>query len=459
MSADTPAPPARPAVAARTLFQLCYPLFINGFLSLLVTLLDQIIISSHSDQAAAAVSIANQVLGIAYDLSGLLAVGGVILVARHLGAGDETRARQVANVAIVANALLGLLIALVLVPAGPWVLRLVGTPAEIFNDARLYVHVIALAMVFNGLLMAAVAVLRAFGHVKVILLLGIIANLLYITLEYVLIHGFGPVPSLGVFGSALATLIVRVIGVLLLVWVLARRLRLQLRSGLAWQPWAALTRRLAALSWPSVLDNMAYGFYQLTLVSFITGLGVTAVLSRSYTLSLTAFLSLLLLTISQGTEVMVGWRIGASDWEGARRRAWRSAALAVAWTTAGAVLIALLARPLLGMFTKDPAILATATQLLWLSVALQPVNAINMVLFNTLKASGDVHVPVVASQLVTWLVALPLAWLLCVRLGHGVVALWVVYIVEESLKTAFMWHRWRGGRWQASAARLAVAAQ
>ena len=67
--------------------------------------------------------------------------------------------------------------------------------------------------------MAAVAGLRAFGYVKTIMVLGILANMLYITLECLLIFGAGPIPELGVFGSALATLIVRVTGVLLEVLV------------------------------------------------------------------------------------------------------------------------------------------------------------------------------------------------------------------------------------------------
>ncbi|MEF7617020.1 MATE family efflux transporter [Aquincola sp. MAHUQ-54] len=432
----------------KTLFQLCYPLFLNGFLSLAVTLADQMIISSYSDAAAAAISIANQVLGVAYDLSGLLAVGGVILVARSLGAGDEARARQIANVAIVANAALSLLIALVLVPAGPLVLSMINTPPEIVGDARVYIHVIAAAMVFNGFLSAAVAVLRAFGHVKAILLLGVFANVLYIGLEYALIHGWGPVPSLGVFGSALATLAVRVTGVLLLVWILARRLQLQRRSGLAARAWAALVRRLFMLSYPSVLDNMAYAFCQLIFVGFIAGLGVSAVLGRSYTLSLTAFLSLIVMTISQGNEVMVGWRVGAGDAAAARARALRSAAIAAVLATALAVVLYLFARPLIGLFTANEEVHASARQLLLLSIFLQPVTALNMVLFNSLKAAGDVLAPVVASQLVMWLVALPLAWVLTRHHGMGVAALWIVFIVEETLKSAYMLHRWLRGRWQ-----------
>ena len=90
---------------SKTLFQLCFPLFINSFLALGVTLVDTMIISNYSDNAAAAISIANQVLGVAYDLTGLLGVGAVILVARALGQHKEDEAKKIATIAILGRSL------------------------------------------------------------------------------------------------------------------------------------------------------------------------------------------------------------------------------------------------------------------------------------------------------------------------------------------------------------------
>jgi len=432
----------------KTLFQLCYPLFINAFLSLAVTLVDTMIISAYSDQAAAAVSIANQVLGLAYDFSALLGVGGVILIAQALGRNDEAEARRLAALVILANAGLSLMIALVMGLAGPLFVAWVNTPPEIVDDAVLYVRVIAVALTFNGFLMAAVGVLRAFGHVKTILVLGIFANVLYISLEYVLIHGWGPVPSLGVFGSALSTLIVRVTGVLLLVWVLARQLQLRYGVVRLLGDLRARVAKIFKLSYPSVLDNVAYGFYQLILVSLIAGLGVASVLGRSYTLALTAFLTLIVMTISQGNEVLVGYKVGAGHHEDARRRGLRSAAIAVGLSTLVAGVFYLLAGPLINLFTRDAAIHALARELLFLTLFLQPVSALNTILFHSLKASGDVYVPVAASLGIMWGVGLPLAYLACVTWGYGVVGLRYAFILEEGLKAAFMVYRWQGGRWR-----------
>ncbi len=435
-------------IKTKTLFQLCYPLFLNSFLALAVTLVDTLIISNYSDAAAAAVSMANQVLGVFYDFAALLGVGGVILITQSLGKGDEARAREIASVTIVANAALGLLMALVLVLIGPSLLRMINTPPEILADAQLYVHVIAVAMVFHGFLMAAVACLRAFGQVMTILVLGIVANVLYLLLEYALIYGYGPIPELGVFGSALATLIVRVTGVAILAWVLVRHLRLRFRLRMAARRLAALFKRLFNLSYPSVLDNIAYGFYQLILVGFIAGLGVATVLGRSYTLTLTAFLTLIVMTVSQGNEVLVGYQVGAGNTEHAFRRAMRSSLLAAALATGMAAVLYLAAGPLIGMFTADPEIHRLGRELLFLTIFLQPVAALNAILFHSLKVTGDVYAPVIASQTIMWLVGLPLAYLAAVALGLGVVGLWYVYIVEETLKSGYMLHRWYNRRWR-----------
>lgn len=445
----------------KTLFQLCYPLFLNAFLTLGVTLADTMIISNYSDAAAAAVSIANQVLGVGYDLSALLGVGAVILVSRALGKGNEDDARRIATVAILANAALSFFISIVLALAGPTLIDLINTPTEIVSDAVLYLYVICVAMTFNGFLMASVSVLRAFGRVKTILMLGMFANVLYIALEFVLIYGFGPIPEMGVFGCALATLIVRVTGVVLLIWVLIRHLKLNgLFRGLG-NPVAPLVKRLFKLSYPSVLDNVAYGFYQLTLVSFIAGLGVTAVLGRSYTLALSAFLTVIVLTISQGTEVLVGYRYGEGNTLAARARGFKSMLIAAVLATGFSVLFYGLSDQLIGLFTQDQEIHALAEQLLFLTIFLQPVTALNTILFHSLKAVGDVYVPVVISQVVMWGISLPLAYWLCVPMEMGVVGLWYVFIFEEALKGACMLYRWLRGSWlqsQAKVSDLAVTA-
>ena len=110
-----------------------------------------------------------------------------------------------------------------------------------------------------------------------------------------------------------------------------------------------------------------------------------------------------------------------------------------------ALMAALSAPWLMRVFTKDPAIIAAAQTLLWLSVALELGRVYNLVAIGTLRASGDVHYPVLAS-------AASLVLLLGVGsyvLGRqfGLPGIWMAYVADECLRGWLIWWRWRRRGW------------
>ncbi|MCW5626651.1 MAG: MATE family efflux transporter [Burkholderiales bacterium] len=435
----------------KTLVQLCLPLLLNSALGLVTTLIDTMIISAYSKNAAGSVSIANQILVVAYDFSVLLGVGAVILITHAIGRGDERPAREIASIAILANTAISVLIAVLLAIAGPSLVTYINTPPELVDDAVLYIYVIAIAIPFNGFLMASVACLRGFARTRTILVLGLFAFPAYLVVDYVLVLGAGPIPALGVLGSALATLIVRTAAVVMLLFVLNRMV------GVSWRLPRPLRRvhdrvvELVKLSYPSVLDNVSYGFYQLVLVSFIAGFGVTAVLSRFYVMALTAFLAVIIMAISQGNEVLVGYRFGAGRHDDMHRRALQSSAASVTLATVLSIVAFLCSDVLVDLFTSDPDIHAQVRELLYLTIFIQPLSGLNTVLFHSLRVVGDVYAPVVFSQLVMWCGAMPLAYVFAVVLECGVAGLWYALILEEAVKALYMVYRWsrragNGGR-------------
>lgn len=436
---------AAPSAALnKTLFQLSFPLFLNSFVTVAAVLLDTMIISAHSAEAAAAVNVANQILVVAYEFSAMLGVGGVILIAHNLGHGKEDRAREIAATTIIANTVLGVLIGIVLALATPLVLTLLNTPEAVAGEAAIYLYIVSAAMAFNGFMVAAIPCLRGFGRSRTILALGLSASVLYICLEYVLVLGFGPIPALGVVGSGIGTLAIRLIATAALAILLVRRLGLDFRR--VWTGGAPMmVGRIFGLSFPSVSDNIAYGLYQLILLGFVASFGVASVLARAYVMITTVFLTMGIMAISQGNEVLLGYRRGTGD---AHRQAVRSALLAATCATGLAAVIYFLSDRFIGLFTADPAVHSLARELLLLTIGLQPGFAVNAILFHSLKAAGDVRWPAIVSQVVTWGLSLPLAWFLCVHQGYGVTGIWYAMIAEETIKAVLMARRWRTKEWE-----------
>lgn len=445
---DTVAEPDRnPASRSRkTLLHLGFPMFVQSLLTFAVMLVDMMIISAHSPGAAAAVAVARQVLQIAFEMSSMVGIGAVILISHSLGRGDEEQARRVASLAVGANALFGCFIGILLLMATPVLLWFLAMPQDLAGETQLYLSIVAMAMIFNGFATAAMSCLRAFGNGRVIVLVGLVLSILYMGAEYVLVLGAGPIPAMGVQGAALAALLFRVMMALLFGIALLRELGLRgdFRS---LKTHVATVRRMLVLSFPSVSDYIGYGFYQLVLLGFVAGFGVESVLSRTYVMIAMSFLVLVIVAISQGNEVLLGYRCGEGRPEHAYRQALRSSVIATAVTMALATLLWLFSEQFLGLFGQEGTVLALSQRLLLLTVFLQPGFAFNTILLQSLRAVGDVRWPVVASISITWGLGLPLAWLLCIHAGLGVEGVWYALIIEETIKAGFMLQRWLRRRW------------
>jgi putative MATE family efflux protein len=446
MPEDHTATDVAPAFQRKGLFRLTYPIFLYTFLALGSVFVSQMLVSRYSENLAASINLANQVLGAAYDLSGLMAVGGLVMISQCLGRDDLEQAQWLARLTIWSNTLVSAAIALVLFIGGPFFLKWVNTPPEIYPDTLTYLYIIGFAMIANGFLVAATAVLRCYGHTLEILLIGVACSIVYLLLEYTLIFGHFGAPELGVTGSGLATLLGRGLHMALLLAIIIYRVKISLWASDLWTgAWGHL-RKMATISLPSVGENLAYNLYQIRMMALIAALGTGSILTRSYVLTITAFLSMITLVVSDGNEILIGYDKGGVDHAAARRRGLRTA-----WGTAlasGLMALGLWAfsDQLLGVFTKDPAVLAGGKTLLLITALYQPFQAISVVLFCALRAAGDVFVPVVAGLLITWCLALPLGWW-AIRAGWGVSGIWWAMAVSETARAAFMYWRWLSGRW------------
>ncbi|MGR3742653.1 MAG: MATE family efflux transporter [Pseudooceanicola nanhaiensis] len=428
-------------LANKTLFQLSYPLFLQSLVMFGVMIADMSIWSAHSPDTAAALSVAGQVVRIAVELSTVLGIGAVIVISRQLGRNDPDGARLTAEVACAANAVVGIGIGLALAILGPLALHLMALSPGIEADGASYLWLFSGATVFLCFGQAAVSALRGFGMSRTVMVLGVFGAVFYLALEYVLVLGWGPVEPLGATGAGLANLLTRatVAGVLAVVVIRRLDLRLKLR---AWLAHLGLVREMTGLALPSVSDFIAYGFYQMIVVGLIATQGEVEILARAYVMIAMSFLTLVIMAVCQGSEVLISFRLGEGDPASARRQGVSSAIVATVLSTFCAVILFAAAGPFVGLFTDDPAVHRLSRDLLWLTIFLQPCFSVNMILFHALRALRDVRWPVIVSQGLSWGLGLPLAWYLCIHQGHGVIGVWYALIVEELAKASAMTFRW-----------------
>lgn len=430
-----------------SIFSLAWPLVFITFLTLLATLGNVVLLSAVSAELNAAVATSNQILGLLYDLCVLFSIGGLVIVAQQLGGGKTADAQKSALVLLRASVFLGLAIAVFVALAGPWLLTVINTPDEVRPDARLYLWIVSLAMAFNAYIVAATAVLRAFGQTGKLLVLAVVVNLADVSLLAFLLL----VANAGVVGAALPTLVVRGIGVAILHTMVKKTAGVSVfvgPSGASNSPSDAnLHKAMVGLSLPTVLENSVFNMCVLVTVLLVNVFGTDAINARSYVFTVTALVTAVSLALTQASETVVGWDIGEGQWAHARKLAVQVAVVSA--TAAGALGLVLWAcsGPILQVFSPNEEVMRLAKAGLLISVVMLPLQAASSTFYGALRSAGDVLWPMGVSIFASVAVLLPAAWLLVEVVGWGVIGSFWAVVAAEVVKTLLLASRWLSTAW------------
>lgn len=156
------------------------------------------------DSALAATANANVVMFLVFAAVFGFGMAATVKVGQAFGAGNTDAARRTFGSAI------GLCVGLsfVLAPLGwvltPHLLTAMRTPPEIFDYALTYLRLVFVAMPASTITVIVGMGLRGAGDAQTSLRFMIVSVVLDIALNPLLIAGYGPIPALGIAGSALA---------------------------------------------------------------------------------------------------------------------------------------------------------------------------------------------------------------------------------------------------------------
>lgn len=184
------------------LIKFAIPIFIGFIFQQFYNMVDTVIVGRYvSREALAAVGSTGTIMFMIIGLANGMASGYTVLIGQRYGAGDyEGSRKSFVNsilLGIISTAIITVIAVLIMHP----LLKLMNTPAEIYNDAYNYIITISwgsIALIAYNMLASA---LRAIGNSRTPLYFLIFSALLNIVLDLVFIIGF----DLGTFGAALAT--------------------------------------------------------------------------------------------------------------------------------------------------------------------------------------------------------------------------------------------------------------
>jgi putative MATE family efflux protein len=385
-------------------------------------------------------------IGVVFGIS----MAANIMIGQAVGGRDEATARRVVGactvffiVAPIAMAVLGGLLT-------PRILDAMSTPPDAKPGAVVYLRMLFAAMpsvyFFNFVMMAQ----RGVGDSRTPFYFALLQVVLDICLNPLLILGVGPLPRLGIVGSAMATLLSQTLVLAVMLIHLYRKgsiLVIRPRDWRLLKPDLGILKTLLFKGMPMGFQMIVVSLSAVAMMRFVNGYGLPTAAAYGAVMQLWTYVQMPSMALGAAVSSMAAQNVGAGRMDRVERIAWVGAGYAV-------------------LFSLIPILMIQATEHLALRAFLpagspslriaEHINAfalwsfvpfgVAFVFSGVVRATGVVWPPLLAMVVALWFVRIPFARALQPYLGAD--AIWLSFPLGSvvTLIIAVAYYRW--GDWR-----------
>jgi putative MATE family efflux protein len=433
---------------SRAILLLSVPMMLEMAMESTFAIVDVYFVSSLGASAVATVGLTEAVLTLMYAVAIGFSMGTTAMVARRIGEKNPREAADsavqsifIAFVASVPFALAGMFFAKDL-------LSLMGADVWSIEHGYKYTAWMLGGNVVIMLIFVINAIFRGAGDAAIAMKVLWFSNSVNIVLDPVLIFGLGPFPEMGIEGAAIATNIGRGLGVLVQLWVLfrgAKHIRV-LTSQIRLH--ADIMVRLVRTSLGGIGQFIIATTSWVGLVRIVSEFGSEAL--AGYTIAVRIFIFTLMPSwgMSNAAATLVGQNLGAHQPERAERSVWITGLANMMFLAVVSLIYIFFDETLVKIFTSEQGVIIAGAECLRIVSYGYLVYAWGMVMPQAFNGAGDTVTPTKINFFCFWLLEIPLAYLLSMKLGakqSGVY--WSIVIAESIAGVVGIW-LFRKGKWK-----------
>ena len=377
--------------------------------------------------------------------------GTFAMVAQSIGAGSLRQASAAAKQSFTLVGLISIGLSLFGVLVARLSLQALSPDPAIVALGTPYLQVFFAGLVFMTLNFAITSCLHGAGDTRTPLYISLVISAIKILASYLLIFGLWGLPALGVTGAAVGTVIGRLGGVVIgLAALYSGRFKVKLLPGTSYLPEPDLARRILRIGIPSALQGLFRNGSNLVFVKLValTAASTTAVAAFSIGNQLERVLRRSSLAFGTAATALVGQSLGARQPEEAEQRGWTTILVAMATMVAVGLPVALLARPIMGLFTTAPDVIQIGVIYLYAMVLAEPFMCLAITAGGGLRGAGDTRPGLYYTLIAQWLIRLPAGYLLAFHLGWDINGLWAALVVFSALQGFLTVRKFKKGEWK-----------
>lgn len=427
------------------LFKLAIPIFLQLLLFNLISTVDTLMINEYNKNYVLSMNNANQVVSMLNVLLTIVSTGVAIVISQYLGAKKEEDAKKAFNNGVIFNEGLSLILFIILITLREPLLNLIGCPEAYIQGASEYLLIVSFGFPFYSVTNVCYANLRSHKKPAATMIIAVIVNLVNMGLNWLLIFGNWGLPELGIQGAAIATLVSYVLA--FAITLISTPLILK-KKIYEFKFSKTHLMQIIKIGLPSALESITYTITGLFVQAAVNNLTKTDMFARSYINIIMGYIYMFSVAFGQANSILVGHDVGKGDYDTAKKRTWQSFLLCYPILIVIIVILLFIGRYIIGAMNSDEVIITIAISVIPWFFYYETGRCINLIFINALKASGDVHFPLICAIISNLLFSALGSWVFGVWIGWGFLGIFLAQASDEFIRGIFMLWRWQSNRWK-----------
>lgn len=415
---------------------IALPIALQNLISSSLNMVDTLMIGRIGETEIAAVGLANQYFFLLILVLFGVNSGAAIFTSQYWGKDDIPNIKRVMGIMLIIGGGMSLIFTVAAFFFPQLILRLFTEDMRVIALGSEYLRIVSLSYIITAVSFTYSFTLRSTGQAKLPMVVSAVSLVSNTILNYLLIFGNMGFPQMGVAGAALATLISRVIE-LLLIMVIVYGQRMEIAATLREMldiP-STLFLQYIKTGLPVILNE---GFWSLGMVMYTVAyarISTEAIASVQISNTIQSVFMVVAFGLGNACAVMLGNAIGAKEEEKALDYAAKFAILGPLVGILLGVMLFMSSGLILSFFNISPEVYMNAKYILMIMSFFISFRIFNTILIiGILRSGGDTTFSLILELCSVWLLGVPIAFIGAILLKLPVY--WVVALVscEEIVK-------------------------
>lgn len=435
------------------IFTLAWPTMLEQLLQTAVQYIDTAMVGSLGTYATAAVGATSTINWLVSSTISALGIGFLSFVSQACGAGDTPKVRRASAQAVITVFVCGLFFTALTLGFSSYVPVWMQVDPEIRTLTARYFFILYTPMLFRTATILFGTLLRAAGDSKTPMRVGLLVNMINVSLNFLLIYPsrtwmglFVWGAGLGVIGAALASAISFAVGGIAITFAFWKHPLIS-PKGQPIRPDFEILRPCLKVALPNALQRFGTSLGYVAFASMINSIGEVATAAHTIANTVESAFYIPGFGMQTAAATLAGNALGAKDNKRAGNLAQMILLLEIVLMVFSGSLLFAFAPQMMQLFSRDPEVIRLGTIVLRMVAVSEPFYGVAIIIEGMMHGMGNTMLPFLFSISGMWGIRIVGTFLCTQLMDMGLVSAWACMIAHNMALFAAFLYCYLTGKW------------